>query len=455
MKIVKWLYTCSLAIAFGVLSFTAVACHDDDDPKKPEVGEEVETPAPVVEYYIMGTVTSAGKGLANVDVKIGSETKKTDKDGKFAVTEKNTGTYAIEVTPDGYIAQKTSVVIDAKAENRSVVTVALALTEQSKTVEVKPEVGGTVEDNSSSNSTIDVTKEVVEDRPIAKAEITIPEGALTETKNISVTTYVPAPEKVATEVDPAEENKPVEKNIPLAAARFEPSGLIFEKPVTISIPNPIPDVTFATEDMQLTYLNEKTGKWEVQTGQGQNVSLSGDGKYQANVNHFSSYAIENEVTSTIGKETVQTAETLGQKSQDNSQNAKAVTGIVLTYKEKSGWEYEGDIAQIVKGKLQGAQQTTINAMESYLKTRMYALMGSASGVASTDRTYNTVNVNGYTKMDYSCYAKTRTTKLSTTIMYKSTKVTIEISAKRYTGSDHQYKTVTSNPTHSGGQGGTH
>ena len=49
--------------------FTAVSCHDDDDEPKQEPGEEIVTPDPVVEYYIMGTVTDAGKGLSNVDVK--------------------------------------------------------------------------------------------------------------------------------------------------------------------------------------------------------------------------------------------------------------------------------------------------------------------------------------------------------------------------------------------------
>ena len=31
----------------------------------------IETPAPVVEYYIMGTVTDAGKGVSGVDGKLG------------------------------------------------------------------------------------------------------------------------------------------------------------------------------------------------------------------------------------------------------------------------------------------------------------------------------------------------------------------------------------------------
>ena len=50
MRNLKWLYACSLAIAFGVLSFTAVSCHDDDDEPKQEPGEEIVTPDPVVEY---------------------------------------------------------------------------------------------------------------------------------------------------------------------------------------------------------------------------------------------------------------------------------------------------------------------------------------------------------------------------------------------------------------------
>ena len=92
-------------------------------------------------------------------------------------------------------------------------------------------------------------------------------------------------------------------------------------------------------------------------------------------------------------------------------------------------------------------------MVAYLKTRMFALMGSVSGIASTERVYNTVNVNGYTKMDYSCFAKTRITTLKTKVVYNKQNVTIEISAKRYTGTDHQYKTVTFDPRHSGGKGG--
>ena len=455
MRNLKWLYACSLAIAFGVLSFVTVSCHDDDDEPKQEPGEVIETPAP-------GTVTDAGKGVSGVDVKIGTETIKTDKDGKFSVTEKNVGKYSVEVAPKGYLAQSTSVEIAANAENRSVVTVAVALTKQSEptTVEVG-ETGNTeevkVEDKSASNEEVKEPgtvepEDVKEDLPLVTPELEIPAGAIQTEGNedvleggnaeVSVTTYVPAPETVTTEVKKEEENKEVEKTIPLAAAHFEPSGLTFAKDhyPTISIPNPIPGLTFA-DDMVLTYL--ENGKWVPQTEDINKVVYDEkSGSYTTKVKHFSSYAMENKVTSKVSTENVVKSEILGQASCDNSENPKAVTGIALTYKEKSGWECkDADIKAAVEKALSGAKPETVNAMVAFFKTRLYSLMGSASGITETTRTYNTVNVNGYTTM-------------TTTVKYNNKDVKISVTATRYTGTDHQYKTVTTNPTHSGGKGGS-
>ena len=420
-------------------------------------------------------MTDAGKGVSGVDVKIGTETIKTDKDGKFSVTEKNVGKYSVEVAPKGYLAQSTSVEIAANAENRSVVTVAVALTKQSEptTVEVG-ETGNTeevkVEDKSASNEEVKEPgtvepEDVKEDLPLVTPELEIPAGAIQTEGNedvleggnaeVSVTTYVPAPETVTTEVKKEEENKEVEKTIPLAAAHFEPSGLTFAKDhyPTISIPNPIPGLTFA-DDMVLTYL--ENGKWVPQTEDINKVVYDEkSGSYTTKVKHFSSYAMENKVTSKVSTENVVKSEILGQASCDNSENPKAVTGIALTYKEKSGWECkDADIKAAVEKALSGAKPETVNAMVAFFKTRLYSLMGSASGITETTRTYNTVNVNGYTTMTYTCYAKTRTTTLSTTVKYNNKDVKISVTATRYTGTDHQYKTVTTNPTHSGGKGGS-
>ena len=413
--------------------------------------------------------------MSGVDVKIGTETIKTDKDGKFSVTEKNVGKYSVEVAPKGYLAQSTSVEIAANAENRSVVTVAVALTKQSEptTVEVG-ENGNTeevkVEDKSASNEEVKEPgtvepEDVKEDLPLVTPELEIPAGAIQTEGNedvleggnaeVSVTTYVPAPETVTTEVKKEEENKEVEKTIPLAAAHFEPSGLTFAKDhyPTISIPNPIPGLTFA-DDMVLTYL--ENGKWVPQTEDINKVVYDEkSGSYTTKVKHFSSYAMENKVTSKVSTENVVKSEILGQASRDNSENPKAVTGIALTYKEKSGWECkDADIKAAVEKALSGAKPETVNAMVAFFKTRLYSLMGSASGITETTRTYNTVNVNGYTTMTYTCYAKTRTTTLSTTVKYNNKDVKISVIATRYTGTDHQYKTVTTNPTHSGGKGGS-
>ena len=152
---------------------------------------------------------------------------------------------------------------------------------------------------------------------------------------------------MTTEVKAEEVNQNIEKSIPLAAAKFEPSGLKFKNDVTISIPNPIPGITFADADMILTYQNPDTGEWgDAKDNDGnviKNISSTTENgavtAYTAQVDHFSAYAIENKVYSKISNETV-TTNILGQASRDNSENAKAVTGIELKYKEKSGWDYD-------------------------------------------------------------------------------------------------------------------
>ena len=363
------------------------------------------------------------------------------------------------------------------------VTVALALTKESPKTAVSIEATGEtkVEDNSESNQAIEkpgevAPEEVVEDKPLVKVELTIPEDAIEASQqqagivedgkvNISVTTFVPAPEEVTTEVKAEDVNRDVPKSIPLAAAKFEPSGLKFKKSVTISIPNPIPGITFADADMILTYQNPNTGEWgDAKDNNGnviKNISSTTESgavtAYTAEVDHFSAYAIENQVNSKVEKEVIQKDEILGQESRDNSENAKALTGIVLKYKEKTGWDYEkgrGVVEAIKEALGSSVPENTLNAMAAYLKTRMYSLMGTTSGVTETERTYNTVNVNGYTEMNYTCYAKTRKTTLSTTVVYGGSEKTISVSAIRYTGADQQYKTVTYNPTHSGGKGGS-
>lgn len=482
MKSVKWFYVGAMAIALGMLTFATVACHDDDDDPKPAEGEVIETPKPVVEYYIMGTVTSGGTAMNGVKVKVGSKNYTTDSNGKFSVTESATGTYSIEASSNGYLSQKTSVVIAENAENRSVVTVALALTKESpkETVSIMAAEETKVEDKSESNLAIEEPGEVapeavIEDKPLVKVELAIPAGAIdTEASaslisdgnvGISVTTFVPAPEEVTTEVKAEEVNQNVEKSIPLAAAKFEPSGLKFKNAVTISIPNPIPGITFADADMKLTYQGD-TGGWVDAKDEGQDIKVSStedDGAvtaYTAAVDHFSAYAIENKVYSKISNETV-TTNILGQASRDNSENAKAVTGIELKYKEKSGWDYDKNDAGLVAevksqlGAGASAEDTkTVNAMVAFMKTRMFSLMGSVSGITETERVYNTVNVNGYTTMSYTCYAKARTTTLTANVKFNGQNKTVSITATRYTGTDHQYKTVTYNPTHSGGKGGS-
>ena len=122
-----------------------------------------------------------------------------------------------------------------------------------------------------------------------------------------------------------------------------------------------------------------------------------------------------------------------------------MAGIELKYKEKSGWDYDKNDAGLVAevksqlGAGASAEDTkTVNAMVAFMKTRMFSLMGSVSGITETERVYNTVNVNGYTTMSYTCYAKVRTTTLTANVKFKGTAKSVSITATRYTGTDHQF-----------------
>ena len=64
----------------------------------------------------------------------------------------------------------------------------------------------------------------------------------------------------------------------------------------------------------------------------------------------------------------------------------------MKYKEKTGWDYEkgrGVVEAIKEALGSSVPENTLNAMAAYLKTRMYSLMGTTSGVTETERTYNT------------------------------------------------------------------
>ena len=297
--------------------FTMKVSYADTRASSQSIHVTVNDPCDVV-YQVKGEEKSV------VKVKVGDKDCITDSKGEFSVTESNTGTYEVSVAPNGYLSQKTSVKIADNAENRSVVKVAFALTEVSPVTEVVLDEMTdpiTVEDESTSNEAIPTTTEdfgqvepdkVVEDMPLAKVEIVIPAGVIKEdaqedptlVKNgkvdISVTTFVPAPKEVVTEVKPTEVVEAV-KSLPLAAAQFQPTGLQFSEPVNISIPNPIPGVTFPKATMQLSYLNPDNGEWEVQAAE---VTV-GEANYKAPVTHFSAYAIENQVNSKVEKEVIQ------------------------------------------------------------------------------------------------------------------------------------------------------
>ncbi|MDR0893443.1 MAG: carboxypeptidase regulatory-like domain-containing protein, partial [Mediterranea sp.] len=95
---------------------------------------------------------------------------------------------------------------------------------------------------------------------------------------------------------------------------------------------------------------------------------------------------------------------------------------------------------------------TINAIVELMKKQMYQQMGSTSGVTETERTYNKVNVSGYTLMTYNCYPKVRTITVTLSVKQGSQNINISVKAKRYTGAKNEYTVKQFGPEHSGGGG---
>ncbi|MDR0891003.1 MAG: carboxypeptidase-like regulatory domain-containing protein [Mediterranea sp.] len=448
------------AFAFGLLAVgLTTACHHKDDPT-PAEPEILETKPAAVEYYIQGTVLSDGEAKAGIKVKVKETTYTTDSNGEFEATVQQKGEYSIGINEASYLPVETKVVIADNAENRTAVKVSLALTTMSTPEKITAATGGTVEDNSPTNKDLPDTEEemgntapdeVDETAPTAPMSIEIPPSAIPgEAADISVTTFVPTPE-TSTTVSTTEENKDVEKSTPLAAAEFKPDGLQFNTPVTISIPNPMPGVELPANATELTYFDSAKDQWVTQE---QGVE-AGEGVYKAEVTHFSAYAINVKTKVNAGAETVNKNEILGKSQVDNSQKIQAIRDVALTYKEKSGWEYESkDLAGDVTKQLPGANPKTINAIVEVLKKQMYQRMGSTSGITETERTYNTVNVSGYTLMTYNCYPKVRTIKVTLPVIFNGSNKNITISAKRYIGVKNEYNVKNFAPGHSGGGGGS-
>jgi hypothetical protein len=452
-------------IAFALLTAgLTTACHDHDKPA-PQEPEIVETKPAATEYYIQGNVLSGGVAKAGVKVTVGTTDYTTNAEGEFEAKLEAVGTYAIKVSETGFLPVETAAVIAEGAANRTTVKVTLTLTEQSAPTTVDPSQmadGETkeVEDNSPSNQNVPGNEnemgqtnpdDVDETTPVAKMSVDVPKESLPdEGANISVTTFVPTPE-ASTTVPKSEEGKDVAKSTPMAAAHFEPSGLEFKAPVTISIPNPLPNLKLRAEDTNLTYLDPVSNKWVVQ----KETVLAEGAVYTAKVSHFSAYAINVKTLLNVSAETVSESEMLGYKMVDNSEKPEAVRDVALEYTEKSGWEYTNkDLAGIVSAKLPGADAKTINAVVELLKKQMYLQMGSASGVTSTARLYNTVGVSGYRLMTYTCFPKLRTYTMTLNVVYNGATVEIKVQAKHYTGVQNNVREQVFTPGHSGGSGGS-
>lgn len=212
---------------FGVLSLLAAmlvvgglsfnSCKDDEVEPVPEI---VENPLEKEAYYITGKVTDGTDALPDVAVSAGNVSATTDATGAYQIEVPKKGTFEVSFTKDGYITIKNEVTISSDADKGTIVSYSQVLTKKAEPVTADPD----------------------KDTEMAITETTdalIPAGAVKKETEVTITSFVPAPDKKVKEAaDKAiTTSTQVEAltDISLSTLNCEPDGIKFDKPLEIKV----------------------------------------------------------------------------------------------------------------------------------------------------------------------------------------------------------------------------
>lgn len=200
-----------------VLGMTGCHKHHDKTPEK------VDDPLKdVIEYYIVGKVSTGDAALAGVTVKTGQQTATTDNEGKYKLTVEDPDTYTISFEKSGYLSiPEAKAVIAGNAANRSSINLNVKMSKESEKVEAVANVATTITDKGAGEQTD------------ATASVIIPDNAIGQTTEISVTPYQePAP--VTTEVE-AGTVQGTAALTTLVIQSTEP--VVLQQPITLTVNN--------------------------------------------------------------------------------------------------------------------------------------------------------------------------------------------------------------------------
>jgi hypothetical protein len=404
MKTRILLFAC-FVLVLGV-SIGLTSCKKDDAPKPEIVPDEVA-------YYIVGEVISDAKPLDGVTVSTDGQEATTGSDGKFELKLTKKGDFNVSFAKTGYItvAVGTSIASDG---SKGSVAIRQSLTKKSDPVTVQPD-----EDVSIEHSNTGVT-------------LYAPAGSVKEPVDVTMTSYIPGVQKITSG----------STNVSLAALNLEPDGLVFENPVEVTLANPAGNmVRFGN----LKHVIERNGSQE----EVDDVTYdSATNMYKITLTGFSNHAFI--IGATVAAPPI-TTELLDTKVIDNLGNMNAKSEIV-SMTQKYGWTMDENLAANLKASYPVLTDASIDGLVASFTTAVSSMMGSTPGTGELSLMIP-FYVSGDTKLTIEFYAQIEVKTFTFPLIFVDGGLEwVDVSAKRYIGTEVRTIYQPGSSHHTGGSG---
>ncbi|MFR9629241.1 MAG: hypothetical protein SNF73_07020 [Rikenellaceae bacterium] len=301
-----------LAVAAMVSTAVLTSCSDDEvTPIPDEVESTIENA-----YYITGIVTTADGVLSGATVSSGSESATTDLDGVYKLTMSSASKATVTFSKDGYISIDATAIFASDATAGAAVTLSQELTAQAASQTA------TAGEDATLSFYYDSDSDIV---------LSIPSTSLTESTDISATSYTPtATESAATSLASVTDGGTTTVVSALSAVYLTPSGTTFETPITIYIPGEYVEGAYHAKLVD--------GEWEKQGDASYDTATN---SYVIEVSGFSQHSIAVESIVSTSSSSSSSTITLASETIKNIGNVDALTQSI-SYSQKSGWEISGN-----------------------------------------------------------------------------------------------------------------
>lgn len=318
-----------------------------------KVPEPTPTPEPQpATYTIKGQVfnNTTKAYLPGVTVTMGTKTATTDSFGKFEFANLTTaGKYNIVLTKaDFYSAQYSLEFPTAGLNHNLVYSITMTMVPYVPGITpLDPLAGGTIAIEGGTND----------------AALTIP--ASTTVKDANGATITGPINITAVEVNDIVIAGAV-NNPGIMTLRFEPTGLVFSKPLTVAVDNPLTAYKYA--ELQLEYFNNTLSKWEIQAIPVTYNLAAND--YITSITHFSLYKVSFKAPVVDEASVIEPIKVLDSLMINRGLTPYNLTGI--RYIEKQGYKFTEPLSTtLTNAGITGADQTALITSITQLVTNHY------------------------------------------------------------------------------------